>query len=125
MIKSFFSFLQPNDSQVTRNTNLFVTKQEFDTLMQKMLLYISNNTTPNAQQKKSFFSIHEFTVEELLEFKNTMYAKFHFDKQEQTILMPSITSDILLCTEGDCHTYTTKLLEKIYTFSCSTDVNIK
>ncbi len=125
MAKSFFSFLQPNDSQSTHNTNFFVTKQEFDTLMQKMLLYISNNTTPHAQQKKSFFSIHEFTAEELFEFKNTMYAKFHFDKQEQTILMPSITFDILLCTEGDCHTYATELLEKISTLSSSTNITLK
>lgn len=124
MIKSFFSFLQPNDSNLTQNINLLVTKQEFDTLMQKMLLYISNNTTPNAQQKKSFFSIQEFTAEELLEFKNTMYEKFHFDKQEQTILMPSITADILLCTEGDCDTYTAELLKKIFTFYSSTNINI-
>ena len=119
MAQSFFSFLQSNDSESRENTSLVVTKQDFDTLIQEMSQYISDNSAPNTQQKNSFFSIREFTAKEVSEFKNRIYEEYHFDKQEQTILKPSIPYDILLCTEGGHNKYTKELLQKISKLSTS------
>lgn len=108
MLTSFFGFLEP--AKTDHNSSVIVTKKEFDVLMHNAPRYIHDL---NDESPKGAFSHNEFTVEDLLAFKEKMYTKFGFDSADQVALVPSIAHDILLCTEGECNNYARELLEKI------------
>ncbi len=108
MLKSFFGFLQPKTLEAAQAC-LTVTKTEFDELMEKALSY----TQDRPSQHATLFCGREFTTQELLGFKNEMYAKFQFDEHEKVAIVPSVPYDILLCTEGDSCAYVADLLQKI------------
>ena|GEM_PF-4541633 len=108
-LKSFFDFFEP--AKIDHNSSLIVTKKEFDLLMHNATQYIPDL---NAKESaKGSFSHHEFTMEELLAFKEQTYIKIGFNYVDQVSLVPSVSHDILLCTEGDCDNYAHELLKRI------------
>lgn len=108
-INSFFSFLKPAEKD--QAGSLIVTKKEFDLLMQDAIQYVPDSNANKNEQGS--FSHHEFTQQDILEFKEKIYIKLGFDKIDEVALVPSVSYDILLCTEGDCDNYVYGLLEQV------------
>ena len=54
---------------------------DFDKLIQKAMQY----TARNQENTSMVFSVHEFSLEQLIDFKNKMYTKFNFDQNENDI----------------------------------------
>jgi len=113
MLSSFFGILTP--TPIDQNGSLIITKKEFDLLMHTATEHIKDlnhheKTTPP-------FSCHEFTLEELSAFKENMYTKFNFNCVDQVALIPSVSYDIMLCTEGDYNKYAPALLQQIKSFN--------
>lgn len=99
VLKSFFNNFIPTDNE--ENAVIILTRDEFNAIINQATDYIL--TTPEDEiGENSIFTRTEFTLEELMALKESLYEQYNFYTVDYIALSPRLSYDILLnCTE-DC-----------------------
>lgn len=100
VLESFFNNFKPVTDE-NNNAIITLTKDEFDTIIEQSANYIQM-IPQNELGENGAFTQTEFTLDELMSFKEARYTEYNFDVVDHVVLAPTLSYDILLSSKEDC-----------------------
>ena len=99
VLTTFFNNFQPADEY--QDPVITLSRDEFDIIIAQAAEYIQ--TVPREEfGENGIFTRSEFTLEELFEFAEHIYAELDFENNDYVFLAPSLECDVLLSSKEEC-----------------------